>query len=178
MASSKHSLKHGSLHLIRIIHFLEDSLLAVLLASMIVLATSQIFMRIFWNSGIDWVDPSLRVLVLWIGLAGAMVATREMNHINIDVISRLLPALGKRIVVTITNLFSAIICAVVSYHAGRFVYMEYEDQTTAFNSVPAWICEIIIPVGFGLMALRFFSIAVSAGLGHVKQAVPGEQTAS
>ncbi len=178
MASIKPRLKQTGLHLIRMIHFLEDGLLAVLLGSMIVLATSQIFLRNFWNSGIDWVDPSLRVLVLWIGLVGAMVATRKMNHINIDVISRLLSALGRRIVTTLTNLFSAVICAIVSYHAGRFVYMEYEDQTTAFNDVPAWMCEIIIPIGFGLMALRFFAIAVSAAMGHIKQTVPDEQTAS
>ena len=170
-------IKQASLLLVRIVHTLEDSLLAILLGSMIVLATSQIFLRNFFNSGIDWVDPSLRVLVLWIGLVGAMVAARELNHINIDVVSRLLPKIGKRIIATITNLFSTIICAVVSYHAARFVLMEYEDNIMAFDDVPAWLCEIIIPIGFGLMAVRFFSVAVSSAMGQIKeqQHVPDER---
>lgn len=140
--------------------------MAMLLGSMVVLATSQIFLRNFWNSGVDWVDPTLRILVLWIGLVGAMVASRELNHINIDVVSRLLPKIGKCIVLTVTNLFSAFICGVVSYHSARFVIMEYEDGIMAFNGVPAWVCEVIIPIGFGVMALRFFAVAVSCAMGH------------
>ncbi len=160
------SIKHASAVITRIIHYIEDGLLALLLASMIILAGSQIFLRNFWNSGVEWIDPSLRVLVLWIGLLGAMVAARQINHINIDVISRLLPKMGRRIVATITNLFSATICGLVAYHAGRFVQMEYEDQTTAFADVPSWICEIIIPIGFTLMAVRFFILAVSFAMGN------------
>ncbi|MFC1747430.1 TRAP transporter small permease [Pseudomonadota bacterium] len=155
--------------LLKTLHFFEDSLLAILLGSMVMLATSQIFLRNFWNSGVDWIDPTLRVLVLWIGLVGAMVASRELNHINIDVVSRLLPKTGKRIVTTITNLFSAIICAIVSYHAGRFVMMEYEDNIMAFDQVPAWVCEIIMPIGFGVMALRFLAVSIGCAMGEPKQ---------
>ena len=169
------NIKHASIRLTKAIHLFEDGILALLLGSMIILATSQIFLRNFWSTGIDWIDPSLRILVLWIGLMGAMIATRKLNHINIDVVSRLVPMIGKRIIATTTNLFSAIICSVISYHAARFVLMEYEDNTYAFNEVPAWVCEIIIPIGFGVMALRFFAIATSCAMGHVKQKIPGEQ---
>ncbi len=158
----------------RTVHILEDGMLALLLASMIILASSQIFMRNFWNSGIDWIDPSLRVLVLWIGLLGAMVASRELSHINIDVISRLLPPFGRRIVATLTNLFSATVCCLVSYHSGRFVHMEYQDQTTAFSDVPAWLCELIIPVGFALMAIRFLAIAICHIFDHPLKPVTSE----
>ncbi|ALP53060.1 C4-dicarboxylate ABC transporter permease [Candidatus Tenderia electrophaga] len=141
--------------LLRLIHLLEDGLLIVTLGTMILLALSQIILRNLFDTGIEWTDPLLRVLVLWLGLLGAIAATRQNRHITIDVVSRLLPLNGQRITSVISNLFSAAVCAVISYYAARFVMMEYEDGLTAFADVPAWLCESIIPLGFGLMALRF-----------------------
>ncbi len=139
----------------RFIHLLEDGLLVFTLGAMILLALSQIVLRNVFDSGIEWSDPLLRVMVMWLGLLGAIAATKQSNHIKIDVVSRLLPNKGKVISAVIANLFSAIICAIVSYYALQFVLMDYEDGMTAFSGVPAWLCESIIPIGFGLMALRF-----------------------
>jgi len=139
----------------RLIHLLEDGLLVFTLGAMILLALSQIVLRNFFDSGIEWSAPLLRVMVMWLGLLGAIAATKQSNHISIDVVSRLLPNKGKAISAVIANLFSAVICAIVSYYALQFVLMEYEDGMMAFSGIPAWLCESIIPVGFGLMALRF-----------------------
>lgn len=139
----------------RLIHLLEDSLLVFTLGAMILLALSQIILRNLFDSGIEWSEPLLRIMVMWLGLLGAIAATKKSNHISIDVVSRLLPNKGKVISAVLTNLFSAIICAIVSYYALQFVLMEYEDGMMAFSNIPAWLCESIIPFGFGLMSLRF-----------------------
>ncbi len=154
--------------LIHLIHRLEDGLLIITLGAMILLALSQIILRNVFDTGIEWTDPLLRVLVLWLGLLGAIAATRQNRHITIDVISRLLPRSGQMITAIISNLFSASICAVISYYAAMFVVMEYEDGIIAFANIPAWLCESIIPLGFGLMALRF---VVNIG-GSVKRGPP------
>jgi TRAP-type C4-dicarboxylate transport system permease small subunit len=52
----------------------------------------------------------------------------------------------------------------------RFVLFEREDQAIAFASVPAWMCELIIPVAFGIMALRF----LTGVLAQLVPAAPGE----
>jgi len=133
----------------------ENGLMALLLTSMIVLAASQIVMRNVWDTGLSWSDPLLRIMVLWLGLFGAMAATRSHEHISIDILSRFLPPFWKRIARLVTDLFSAAICALIAYHATLFVLMEKEDGMIAFGNIPAWICESIIPIGFGVMALRF-----------------------
>ncbi len=138
----------------RTITFVENCLLALSLLVMISLASAQIIMRNFWDSGLAWGDISLSILVLWVGMLGAMVATREQNHISIDVLSRFLPPHLKGVNQIIIDLFTAVVCSLLSYHSTRFVMMEYEDGTIAFESVPAWLCEAIIPFGFGLIALR------------------------
>ena len=69
------------------LHRAEDGLLALLLSVMIVLAGTQILMRNLFDSGFVWIDPLLRVGVLWLGLIGATVATRNNKHIRIDLLS-------------------------------------------------------------------------------------------
>lgn len=145
-----------------LIHLLEDGLLVLTLAAMILLALSQIILRNLFNTGIEWTDPLLRVLVLWLCLLGAIAATKLDKHITIDLFSRMLPELGKKIATIVNNLFSAVICAIIGYYSARFVIMEYEDGIVAFAGIPAWICEIIIPIGFCLMSFRFLINAIHA----------------
>ena len=138
------------------LHCIEDSILALLLLGMILLATSQIFLRNLFDSGIIWADPLLRIMVLWLGLLGALAATRENKHITIDLLTRFLSELMCLVAKAFTNLFSAAIASILAYHSMRFVIMEYEAQSKAFSEVPAWTMELIMPIAFGLIALRFF----------------------
>ncbi len=61
---------------LRIIHGFEDGLLALMVAAMIFLAGSQILLRNLFDTGFAWADPVLRLLVLWVGLLGALAASR------------------------------------------------------------------------------------------------------
>lgn len=141
--------------LLMVIHRLEDSILVGLLLTMIGLAVSQIVLRNVFDTGITWADSLLRILVLWIALIGALVATRQQQHINIDVISKFLPATTKRLVAASVALFSAGVCSMLAYYCFDFVRMEYEAPVMAFANIPTWWCESIMPIGFALMAIRF-----------------------
>lgn len=132
----------------------EDLLLSLLLTSMILLATSQILLRNFWDYSLAWGDPSLRLMILWITLLGAMAATRENNHIRIDLFSRYLPATAQRISTLITDGFAAVICALLAWHSARFVLFEREDNAQFLDLMPIWPLQLILPVGFGIIALR------------------------
>ena len=146
----------------RIVLLVEDGLLAFTLGSMVLLAGTQILLRNVFDSGIAWGDPTLRVMVLWVALLGAMVATRNGNHIRIDILTHILSGKYHHIAHRLTDLFACIVCALLAWHGGRFVVFEWEDGSLLFGSVPAWICEIIIPVGFAVMALRFLLGATPA----------------
>ena len=141
--------------ILKLIHKAEDSLLVAALATMLGTAILQIILRNFFDSGIFWAESFLRILVLWLAMLGAMVATREANHISIDAFSRYLKPSHARWTNFFINIFSAAICTIVTYYSLEFVGYEYEDQTIAFAKVPTWICQSIIPLGFAVMAFRF-----------------------
>jgi len=136
-------------------------LLVSALISMLVIAVIQICLRNFFDDGLFWAESFLRILVLWIAMLGAMVATRESNHISINILSRYLEEGPVRVIGLLTDLFSACICFVVAYYSFEFVQYEYVDKTIAFAKVPTWICQSIIPIGFLVMSLRFFANGIS-----------------
>ena len=122
---------------------------------MVGLAFLQIVLRIFFATGIIWGDPLLRHLVLWVALLGATMATKEGKHINIDVISKLLPDRGKAAVQALTDFFSTFICILLIEASRKFMRDEFQAGAFAFLNIPTWTVAVIFPVAFGLIALRF-----------------------
>ena len=133
----------------------EQTLIVTFLSFMILIAFLQIVLRNLFFTGLDWGDSFLRNLVLWIGFIGATLATREGKHINIDVVSRWLPSLGKNVVTLITHLFSFLICCLLTYAALKFIKNEVQMGNRTFLKIPAWVPEMILPMTFGLMTFRF-----------------------
>jgi TRAP-type C4-dicarboxylate transport system permease small subunit len=133
----------------------EQTLLVTFLGFMIGIAFLQILLRNFFYTGLDWGDSLVRNLVLWTGFIGATLATKEGKHINIDVVSRWLPSLGKNVVDLITHLFSFFVCCGLTYAALKFIKNEVQMGNITFLDIPAWIPELILPLTFGLMTFRF-----------------------
>ena len=138
----------------------ENGILVTVLLSMLAMAVLQILMRNLFESGIVWGDILVRILVLWVGLVGAMVASRRDNHINIDILSRYLPKQAKNTIKSAVEFFTAAVCSVAAFYTWRFVKIEFEEGGMAFAQVPIWVCEAIIPLAFIVIALRYFTLSL------------------
>ncbi len=122
---------------------------------MIIMAAVQIILRNVFDSGLLWADPMLRVSVLWVGMLGAMAATRDDRQISVDALSRFLPSLWKARVRVLTDIFTALVAGFFSWHAGRLVIEDFASGMTAFASVPVWVCELILPFAMGIIGIRY-----------------------
>jgi TRAP-type C4-dicarboxylate transport system permease small subunit len=142
-----------------ILQRVEDAILVGLLLLMIIMAVTQIFLRNLFGAGIVWSDVMVRILVLWVGLIGAMVASRHDNHITIDILARYMPEHAKIYADVLIKLFTASICTIAAYYSLLFVQMEFSDGGMAFANVPSWLCEAIIPFAFTVIALRYFLLS-------------------
>ena len=138
----------------------ENGILVAVLLSMLAMAVLQILMRNLFESGIVWGDILVRILVLWVGLVGAMVASRQGNHINIDILSRYLPKQAKNSIKSAVEFFTATVCSVAAFYTFRFVKIEFTEGGMAFAQVPIWVCEAIIPIAFTVIALRYFTLSL------------------
>lgn len=157
---------------LRVARSIEDGILVLLLAAMIGIAVTQIVLRNFFASGILWADPLLRMLVLWVGLVGAMVATRQDKHIAVDVLTRWLAPGARHATRVVVELFTSLVAALLAYHGARFMLMDLDAGTTAFGNVPTWVTELIIPVAFAVIAVRYLIFAFI----HARELLRGTPT--
>lgn len=142
---------------LRILHRIEDIIVSILLFSILIFAVVQIILRNGFDNGIIWGDSLLRILVLWLGLVGAIVASRSDKQISIDVLSQFLMGKTKKLAEIFNNLFAGLVCLTISYFSFLFVQLEYQDAIIAFANVPAWITESIIPIGFLIMGIKYLT---------------------
>ncbi len=133
----------------------ENVLIFAIIVMMVVLSFLQVILRNFFNTGLLWADIFLRHLVLWVGFIGASLATRNDRHINIDLLSRLV---SKRYLIPIkiiTQLFAIVVVIILARASYLFVMSEKEAGAIVFSNIPAWYIQIILPIGFSLIVIRF-----------------------
>lgn len=133
----------------------EDALLVALLTGLILLAASQILLRNVFDIGFIWGDEALRMLVLWLAVGGAVAASRNDKHINIAVLDRFLRGRLGAAKDLLVHLFTAAICGVVAWQSLGFVRTSHEFGDLLLGQVPAWIPQLVLPVGFGLICYRY-----------------------
>ena len=142
----------------------ENAVLAFILLGMILLAGIQIFLRNFFDTSLFWGDELLRLMVLWLTLAGGLAASRMDKHISIEVLDRFLPGKVRLPTRVVIDLFTAFVCALFAWHGARFVMASYEFGDTLMKNTPAWMLQIVLPIGFGLMAYRHLVLALKRPL--------------
>jgi TRAP-type C4-dicarboxylate transport system permease small subunit len=143
-----------------VIDRVEQALITILLSLMIAIAFLQIVLRDIFATGITWADPFVRNLVLWVGFVGAAIATREGKHITIDVLPQWVPQQVKAIIGIIIQFFAAFICGLLTFASVKFVRNESLMGSITFLGIPAWIPQLILPITFGIIALRFCLLAL------------------
>ena len=94
-------------------------------------------------------------MVLWLGLLGALLATRDNQHISIDILSRILGDAMRRWAQAFASLFAALVCGVTAWYSIEFVQGSFEYQDEVMSGVPAWPMQVVVPLSFAMMSLRF-----------------------
>ena len=124
----------------RILQQLEDLLLLSLVTGLVLLTCGQILLRNFFGLTFPGNESVVRHLVLWIGMAGALTATRLDKHIRVDAVLRFLPTIYRRFVLATADLFTASLCALLTIIAWRFI----SDERKFGARKRSFICTAII----------------------------------
>ena len=152
-------MTHGLLSLLarleRFGKLAENAALVVLLGSLVLLAVGQIILREVFETGFFRADELIKLLVLWLAMVGSIAATRDNRHIRIDALSHLLPDKVVTAIRLFVDVFAAIVCGAVAWHAWRYLQLEIEFEDTVLINVPAWIAHVVVPGAFALMSYRF-----------------------
>ena len=144
------------------LHRAENALLAAMLLALLLLAVVQIGMRLLFESGLSWAESLSRMGVLWVALLGALGATRQRHHIMIDVFQRLSGPRLRGALWLVTQLAAAVVAGLLAWFGAGLVGLEREAPVPFVLGIPSWVPMLALPLGFGLMSLRFV-MAAAAG---------------
>jgi C4-dicarboxylate transporter, DctM subunit len=132
----------------------ENLLSALALALMVGLPLLGIVLRAVWNTGLTGSGMIVQHLTLVVGMLGGALAAREGRLLALSSALTLLPDSWKKHTHWFSQAFSAAITVLLCIAACQFVRAEKESGEVFLQHVPLWLVESVLPVGFGVIALR------------------------
>jgi TRAP-type C4-dicarboxylate transport system permease small subunit len=139
----------------RITRAVETWLVVAVLGGLILFGAAQIVLRNVFSISFAWGDGLTRLAVLWLGLLGALAASRDGRHITMGAVGRLLPQRLQVPALVTADAFAAAVSAAFAWYSWAFVSDSREFGDVLLDGVPAWWLQAIMPVAFALMAYQF-----------------------
>jgi C4-dicarboxylate transporter, DctM subunit len=127
--------------------------LALLL--MAVLPVAELLLRACWSQGIPSSSNYVQNLTLWVGFLGAMICSQRKNHLALSTGVDRLPPPYRKAAALFAAVVSTAVAAALSWASAEFVRSEMDAPTFVSSWLPVWVAELILPVSFAVMAVRF-----------------------
>jgi len=135
------------------LRWLENGVLCVALVALVVLPLLEIVLRATLQTGISGSNALVQHMTLVIGMLGGAVAAREKRLLALST-----GAFLKGRVKLGAALFSGAVAATIGFFLGvasfQFVLTEKEDGSILAYSIPVWLLQSVMPLGFVLVAVR------------------------
>jgi tripartite ATP-independent transporter DctM subunit len=134
---------------------LERGLLTFFLLAMVALPAASTVSRRLTGRELPGSAVLAQHITLWVGFLGALLATASGHHLALSTIDLVPEGRPRRAARFFTGAVSAAACALLAWASARLVAVEWEGfGTVAFGIRVAW-SELVMPIGFGFMVLRF-----------------------
>ncbi len=127
---------------------IESILLITALITTVILSLTQIILRYFFQSGILWIDPFVRYLIIIFCLFGTSLGIKHDQYIGMEVISNFLKPqklIILKIIAYIATLVALIILIFPSYD---FISIMKLEKKILIPLIPTWYFSTIILIGF------------------------------
>lgn len=140
-----------------IVNRIESTVLFLIATFVLSITFLQVVLRNFFHLGISWADDISRHLVFWIAMLGASLATSEGRHINVELLPRFFSDRWKYLSKILIELIATVLSGFLLYYSIKFVEFEKETQDALLSiNLPIWIIALAFPLGFGMIAFKFF----------------------
>ncbi len=149
------------------------SLMVSLTFLQVILRSLFIYAHLGWANefmgSLDWAEPFVRLLVLWVSFLGASLVTGENKHIKIDLFTQIIPASWLPALDVLLSLAGALVTALMLKASLFYVGTEMSFGGNLFLNLPNWVGQLILPVGFLLICFRFLVRGLSSALAILRR---------
>lgn len=135
---------------------LEEGLIAFLLAIMTVITFVQVIARYVFNYSFVWALELVSFLFAWLIFLGMTYGVRVGSHIGVDALVKSLGPRAARVVTVLATILCIVYSVIIFVGSWRYVTKMYDVGILAQDMpVPLWVPRVVLPLGFGLLVIRF-----------------------
>ena len=145
----------------------ENFFVALALAALMLLPLIEIVGRKLFHGGINGAAAFQQHLVLIIGLLGGMFAARDRRLLSLSTLTTFLKGRWQIFARVFSSAFAAGITVFLCLAAVQLVQSEKEGGKLLAYGIPLWTVQLIMPLGFGVIALRLLWHAADAWRGRL-----------
>jgi tripartite ATP-independent transporter DctM subunit len=150
-----------------LLYRIENALCIVSLVLLALLPVAEVVARIFFRTGVPASSGLMVHLLLIAGMAAGMIATRKNEHLSIALVQYFSGGVIKERLRAFTNLLSACVVIAIALTSISFIKIGLQGRIIGF--IPDRVFALMIPIGYGVIALRF---ARRTGLSGWKRIFP------
>lgn len=138
---------------------IEEHFLGLMLAAMTIVTFGQVVARYVFNYSFTWAMELTSVCFAWLIFIGASYGVRVGAHIGIDILVRAVGAKAARWLGVVASALCVAYAAILTVGGWQYLSRLYNVgiymQDLPF---PQWMPKIVLPLGFGLLTLRFLVV--------------------
>jgi len=145
----------------------ENLLVALTLAALMLLPLVEVVGRKFFHAGLEGAAALQQHLVLFIGLLGGMYAARDRRLLSLSTLSNVLKGQWRTFARVFSSAIAAGLTVFLCLAAWQLVQSERAGGKILAYGIPLWTVQLIMPVGFGVIALRLLWQAADSWKGRM-----------
>lgn len=132
----------------------EESIMVVLLGSMVVIMGVQVFMRYVLSNSLAWPEELTRYLFIWFVFLGISYGIKNNVHLKVDLLEVILPGC-KQVLCLVQDLLFLVFCLIMVQPSLSGVSLLMDSgQTSPAMQVPMFLIYISLLAGFLLAIFR------------------------
>jgi C4-dicarboxylate transporter DctM subunit len=145
---------------------IEAAIPAVFLVAMAALPIAEMGARLLFDRGVPGQGPLVQHLTLWVGFLGAALAARQGRLLALASDGWFPEGRWRLVARTVAAAVGAAVSALLARASFDMAWIERESATEVALGLPVWVAQLVLPISFGLIALR---LAWRAGLGDLPE---------
>lgn len=143
-------------HINKIIEKIENYVCVITFVVMLSLAFINVVSRFGLHMSLSFTEEIVTGLFVLASLAGASIAMRNRAHLGLDFFTGYMPEKLRKAFEILGIILALVFCGIIFYYGILMVRQEFiMGQKTATMQWPEWIYGMTVPVGSGLLIVRY-----------------------
>ena len=140
---------------------IEAVILAMGVILMAINTVANVLSRFLLGESLHFSEEINRILIVMITFAGIGYAARHGRHIRMSAIYDAVPTGGRRWMMIVISLFTALVMFVLCYYSIGYISTLYgRGRVLPSLSIPVWMMYVWVPVGFAITGIQYLLTAI------------------